>query len=407
MARARFQRGSIIVSGKTRPTYLGLYREYVKDAEGVEHKHHRSTILGLVSEISKTEARKKFDAYLTNFQDTRPDGEMLLRTFVREKWLPIKQARWRASTKLTSTGVIEKQIVEPLGSVAIRDLDKSKLQSHVNSLAAEGFSESIIGHTISFLRQIFDECEESGFVTRSPARRLEMPRIQKEYTISPEHNQYTRKPFLGVPEMRKLFGALEGRDRLVAALAGITALRPGELLAAQWQAWQDDRLFVMIRVYRHVMDVPKSDASLGYIPVPRTIREMLTAWRAKSNGDSDFAYIFPGKTPGSVLDQYNWSDRTLMPAGVLSVGTGFRVTFQTLRRSAATNLHALGLSEDEVGRVLRHVVPGRGITSREYIQAVHSRLLSVLDAYADAVLEGLPEAVLMPVESETAKDSEQ
>lgn len=72
-----------------------------------------------------------------------------------------------------------------------------------------------------------------------------------------------------------------------------------------------------------------------------------------------------------------------------------------LRRSAASNLHgSFGLSESDVGRVLRHVAPGKSVTANVYVQAAHERLLAALDAYAVAVLDGLPEHAEMPVEPE-------
>jgi hypothetical protein len=46
---------------------------------------------------------------------------------------------------------------------------------------------------------------------------------------------------------------------------------------------------------------------------------------------TDLDCVFPGKTRGSVLDQYNFSNRILKPTGVLAVSTTFPVTFQVLR----------------------------------------------------------------------------
>jgi hypothetical protein len=50
--------------------------------------------------------------------------------------------------------------------------------------------------------------------------------------------------------------------------------------------------------------------------------------------------------------------------------------------------------------VLRHVAPGKSVTANVYVQAAHERLLAALDAYAVAVLDGLPEHAEMPVEPE-------
>jgi hypothetical protein len=43
---------------------------------------------------------------------------------------------------------------------------------------------------------------------------------------------------------------------------------------------------------------------MAQLPVPKIVREALTKWKSQCPNAFDLGFIFPGKTRGSVLDQY-------------------------------------------------------------------------------------------------------
>lgn len=205
---------------------------------------------------------------------------------------------------------------------------------------------------------------------KSPARRLEIPRVHRERSLSPDNAAYTGKPFLSVEQLRKLLSAVEGRDGIIMMFASLMAMRPGEIFALTWDCWRDDALFIMSRIYRRKFDTPKTPASMAQLPVPKVVREAPEAWNANSAlGAFEHTYIFPGKTRGSVLDQYNFSNRTLKPSGIIAVGTGFPVTFRVLRRTWATHAPTYGPGLKEVEVVLRHSA-SLNFTTGTYIQGI-------------------------------------
>ena len=53
-------------------------------------------------------------------------------------------------------------------------------------------------------------------------------------------------------------------------LASLMAMRPGEIFALTWDAYREDTLFIMQRVYRHKFDIPKTPASMAQLPVRRS-----------------------------------------------------------------------------------------------------------------------------------------
>ncbi len=387
MGRPRFQRGHVTeISGNWR----GFYYVNTVSATGQKKRPHKSVVLGQCSQMTKTDAKKKLLEIILKELPLVPDDSVTLRWFIENKWQPLKEAKWKASTKLTNTGIIKKQILEPLGDIPLGDFDKARLQLHLNALASQEFSHSIIQHTHSFLGSIFAEAEELNLIQRSPARRLEIPRAQTERILDPENAIHTGKPYLEIDQLRKFLGALEGRNRAIAMLASLCAMRPGEIFALTWKCWKDDRLFIIERVYRRKFDVPKTATSMGQIPVPEAVQKALTAWKLHCPDSGPNSFIFPGKNLKSPLDQYNYSDRVLKPAGIMAVGGAFAVTFQVLRRTFATLLPAYGGDLKAVESVLRHAA-SKSFTTGVYIQPMLDRIKEAMDRLANAAADGLPE----------------
>jgi hypothetical protein len=108
MGRPRYQNGHLKLSGERNPSWVGLFYETVRGDDGQTRRIHRSVILGLQSELTKTEAKRKLQEKLSRFQNVLPDAGVPLRVFVEQKWLPLKEAKWKESTKLTSLGIIQK-----------------------------------------------------------------------------------------------------------------------------------------------------------------------------------------------------------------------------------------------------------------------------------------------------------
>jgi integrase len=356
-------------------------------------------VLGSRSALSKTSAKLKLQEIISRYQGVLPDSTVTLRWFIENKFLPLKIPKWKDSTKGTSLGIIQKQITEPLGDLSVCAFDRALLQGHLNSLAEKDYSHSIIQHTKSFLAQIFDEILEADLIQKSPARRLEIPKLNPTRIISPDNALYTGKPFLSEQQLRFLLAVLESRDRLIVMLGCLCAMRPSEIFALTWDAWRDKAIFIMQRVYRRKFDSPKTPASMATIPVPRVVREALAVWKARCPHSGPNSFIFPGKGGKCPLDQYNFSDRVLKLAGIMAIGTAFPVTFQVLRRSFASLLPAYGGDLKAVETILRHSA-SKSFTLGTYVQPLMEKILQSMDRLADVVAAGLPEHVSVPIEGE-------
>src|ERR1700674_4205338 len=84
--RRRFQKGNIIIRGKT-PQRYGMYREDVLQPNGTFKRVRRCVLLGPVSSISERAAWRAFQPYLDRVNIAAkmpPKSGMPLETFVKE-----------------------------------------------------------------------------------------------------------------------------------------------------------------------------------------------------------------------------------------------------------------------------------------------------------------------------------
>jgi integrase len=392
MGRPRHQVGWITEQG---PNWRGEFYTY---PDG--RRTHRSVVLGPRSKISKTEAKRLLAEIIARESPERPDGSVTLRWFIESRWLPMKKNRWKESTTGTNLNLIKNQIVIPLGNVPLEELDKFRLQSHLNTLADQGYSGSIVGHAKSFLGEILGEAHELDYIRKNWAARLSLPQIKRKgKKLGGGIGLATGKPFLSIGQLRTLLGVLEGRNRLLVSLCSVMAMRPGEALALSWSSYNSDGVDIVERIYRGKFDEPKTEASIAGLPVPGLIREMLDKLKTTARGE----YVFQsGKRSrqhnrNKPIDKDNWLRRVLEPAGIIAVGTSFTVTFQELRRTFASLAWDYGADLKVVESVMRHAA-SKNFTVGAYQQVLRQKMLDCFEKFSEAALGGLPETAQLPVD---------
>ena len=175
-----------------------------------------------------------------------------------------------------------------------------------------------------------------GQVERNPALLLFTPREAKK----PVHRAMTIK------EVQLCFGALDQRERLIAKLAILAGMRPGEIFAMTWGRLTATYADIRQRVYRR-QDRYAEDGQLdpGGGSIGRAAcgnRDVAHDRRSKP----DDAWVFPSErmTP---LSKDNCWRRTMHPA-LEKVGLGW-ANFQVMRRTHATLMKALGVDR-QTGR---------------------------------------------------------
>ena len=124
-----------------------------------------------------------------------------------------------------------------------------------------------------------------GLVARNPALLLFTPRE-------------AAKPVRRVMTMREVqicCAVLDQRERLIAKLAIMAGMRPGEIFALTWGRLTATHADIRQRVYRGAIDTPKTDQSIRKAALPEGLLRDIEAWREVSLATQDDAWVFPSE----------------------------------------------------------------------------------------------------------------
>ncbi len=145
--------------------------------------------------------------------------------------------------------------------------------------------------------------------------------------------------FGGIPNRSSIFGALGPPERLIAKLAILAGLRPGEIFGLTWGRMTATHADIRQGVYSRKVDTPKTDYSYREAGLSEGLVTDIENWRMMSVVTSDDAWVFPSErmTP---LSKDNCWNRIMRPA-LTKVGLGW-ANFQVIRRTHATLMKVVG-----------------------------------------------------------------
>ncbi len=136
MPRRRFQKGNIIIRGKT-PQRYGMYREDVLQSNGTFKRVRRCVLLGPVSSLSERAAWKRFQPYLDRVNAAAkmpPRSGITLEAFVKE-WRTNVAVNLKGSTTRAAESHLRAHILPKLGSHTLTEINTKTVQSFVAYLA--------------------------------------------------------------------------------------------------------------------------------------------------------------------------------------------------------------------------------------------------------------------------------
>ena len=365
------QRGYVTPRGKQ---WYGYYRKVVNDPTAEEQKTVRvPVILGLKSKMSKFEAREALQREITK-QVGQPgsptrvmnDGSVTFSWFVKNRFLPLKEAAWKEETAKTKTILIQRDLIEPLGEIPLVNFDKFSLQIHLNKLAATRSKDRVL-QMRAYARDIFAEAVDQDFLAKDPARKLKVPAQLRE----------TDTTSLTWDQLRSALNALAPRDRILLELDMTNALRPSELFALKWKCFDSEAsaMSVIETVYKgSIRPWGKTKKSLAVIHIPETLAADLEVWRSECPDASPEAFIFANQA-GNFIDTDNYRKRVLHKlARDLELP---KLTFQVIRRTIATLAQKKGTVKDVQG-LMRH--SRTATTTDVYMQTIPESVQSTVNS---------------------------
>jgi integrase len=308
-----------------------------------EHGHRKAKTLGKVAEMTKTDATAELDKHVRPVNEQRGAVEYTLQGFTRQIVFPWYERKWKASTKQTTEDRIDHHVMKELGNKKLTALNRTVLQNFLDAKATTGLSHATLAHLRWDLRQIFRMAVNDGFLSRNPAELLHTPR-----------GTITVKRVLTLEQAMLALTVLGLRERLIVKLAGICGMRPGEIVALQWNDINDTALSVKRRMYRGKIDTPKTQHSTRTVALPTSVVEDINEWRLTSPNTAPDDWVFPSETGKTPLWANNaWYDK-IRPV-LTKLGLGW-TNYQVLRRSAVSLLNAQGADGTIVAAQCGHTV---------------------------------------------------
>ena len=362
------QRGWVVARGKK---WYGYYRTTMLDPITNRKKTDVvSIVLGLKSRMTKFAAREELQKEIAKETGQNisgrvmKDGSITFGWFVRNRYLPLREANWKPETAKVKRTQIQKDLVEKFENAALDVIDKFMLQTHINHLATFRCKDRVL-QACSYLKSIFSEAVEQDFLLKDPSRKV----------TAPLNLRGKDKTVLTWDQLRLVLANLSAKDRVLLTLEMTDALRPSELFALRWRSFEGSKLTITETVYKgQIRPWGKTRRSLGDVHLPQGLADDLWLWKQECPDTSHDAFIFPN-SEGGFTDTGNYRNRILAP---LAEKLGLpKLNFQVLRRTTATLAQRKGSVKD-IQAHLRHTKADT--TANEYMQALPESVKQMVDS---------------------------
>ena len=303
----------------------------------------KSLIVGSVKDMTKGKAREEV-AKIVAAQRAELEIKRHWRfgDFINEIYLPFYRRKWKLSTRGSNENRIEIHLVERFHDRDITGFARDELQDLLD-LKASKFSFSTVDHLRWDLKQIFDMAVSEGHVERNPAVLLFTPRTATR----------AERRVMNIEQVQICFSVLAQRERLIAKLAIIGGIRPGEIFALTWGRLSAKDADIRQRVYRGVIDTPKTSLSVRRAALSEGLVVEIEAWRPVSVDTDDKVWAFPSEQMTPLRMENVWH-RNIGPR-LDEVGLDW-VNFQVMRRTHSSLLGDLGVERKLVADQCGHSV---------------------------------------------------
>ncbi|HEX5483836.1 MAG TPA: tyrosine-type recombinase/integrase [Terriglobia bacterium] len=261
-------------------------------AQWWENGHRRKKTLGRRSELTKSQARLQLAQILSpiNARADLPSAHQTFGDFLAHVYFPFYKRKWKSSTADCNEDRIRHHLLSEYSRRELGSIDRHEVQALLDRKAQQGLSFSTVDHLRWDLTQIFNMALTESYIHRNPAALLFTPRE------TPRPNRLR----MGWEEVKSLFSVLDLRELLIAKLAVIAGMRPGEIFALKWLHVKGDHLEVVRRIYRGKLDSPKTHRSVRLAALSDGLQALFQRWKDSSVDLTSDGWVFPserGKTP--------------------------------------------------------------------------------------------------------------
>jgi integrase len=375
--------GHLYQRGKSKIWYL-LYDAPLSQGE---KRNLRSVRIGKMSkseaDAKKREILSKVDKGLVRERAASMSVEQFL-----SSWLDATRDRLAPRTAERYASIVQLHVVPVVGNVNLAKLAPEHLRKVYRTAHDKGLSNQTCLHLHRALHTALQYgVREERILTENVASRVKAPAVEKREPTPMNREQ-----------IRFLIGAArDTRLEIPIALAAVTGLRRGELLAARWQHVDLDKgsLFVAeslehsrSRNERVRFKAPKSKTSRRVIPLAPECVSLLRLHKVQQEEEKGLAgaaytnndLVFPNR------DGQPWPPDTFsMQFAKLARSFGMRAfRFHDLRHAFASITLADGVSIKEVQALMGHSSPV--VTLSVYARSIEGLGRQAVNALARSLL---------------------
>jgi integrase len=371
--RQRHQAGGL---RKQRGRWLGMWWDGGK---------RKSRVLGLVKEMTKSKARDEVAKIVAELKAKTETNSRVwcFGEFVDKVFFPYYSRKWKASTRGSTMNRISLHLVADLRDRELSGLKRDELQDLLDLKARkESLSFSTVDHLRWDLKQIFDMAAAEGHIVRNPALLL----------FTPKEARMAQREVMTAAEVQTCFRVLGPRERLIAKLAILAGMRPGEIFALTWGEMTSTYANIRQRVYRGVIDTPKTEQSFRKAALSEGLLHEIEDWRKLAPSTAAHAWVFPSERMTPMAKENVWR-RSIGPK-LDKVGLGW-VNFQVMRRTHASLMSDLGVEGKLVADQLGHSLD---VNQNVYTQSAVSKRQIAVNRLENSLI-GVQMEFTVPVDS--------
>jgi integrase len=309
------------------------------------------------------------ERFMSKINDSRnqPEHNVTVSDFARNVWKPYIENRHAAST-VHHYGYYWDHILDPrCGREMLRDFSTPGSQSLLENIARQNptMKKNTLRRLKSILSAIFKLAIQQGYRPGpNPVRETSLPRApESEETVAYD-----------IETVLAMLRVVPEPSRTVIAVAAFSGLRCCEIEGLQWESYDGNSLKVLRGMWRGIAGETKSKASKASVPVIAPLRNLLDQHRLRC-GNPETGIMFKSRrnTPLSLVNLcHDYIRPALRNAKPEIAWHGFHA----FRRGLATNLHALGVDDLTIQKILRH--SDVSVTQRFYIKTLSEQSVAAM-----------------------------
>ena len=277
MARRRYQRGYLYLRGRRTSVWVGRWREDVMRSDGSVQRIRRSLVIGTRADFpTRRLAERQFETLLAriNAPSYRPGRIASLAEFA-DRWRREVLIHHKPSSIKAANSHLRCHILPLLGKTKLEELGLEVQQGFITRLA-EAVARKTAINVMGTLSVMLSTAKNWGYICE-PVEfgKLTMPMQEVKEDAR----------FFTAEEAKQIISTAEEPFRTMFAIAAMTGVRAGELLALQIDDLDFERKLIHIRrsVWRGRIQTVKSKASRASVAMPDVLslilKVYLKSWR--------------------------------------------------------------------------------------------------------------------------------